>query len=1168
MSTESDWFHEEGLLIHAVRTCGWTLPVEPGIPGYADWQELRRGGQGVVYKATQLSTRRPVAIKIPSDGPLASRDRLRRFDREADVIAGFQHPHIVRLYDRGLTEQGLPYYVMELIDGCSLDEYLQQPTRGSTGVSRLGACRPPPLSERGAAESLRPGRPNANCRFPTGGRWAACRTTGDDIAAWPLDDALTLFAKVCEAVAYAHAHGVVHRDLKPGNILIGRDGEPHVLDFGLAKSLPEAEPTPSAVSRTGHFMGTLPWASPEQVEGVPDRVDARSDVYSLGVILYQMLTGSFPYPVGGLREAIDSIRLVEPRCPSQLRRNMDGALDVVVLKCLAKDPQDRYQNAAELAGDIRNYLAGEPLAARRESVMGRLSRRLRRQRSATILMAAVVALSGAVLAIGLSWARAERARRFGVKAHPGGLIVVDTAQFGRNVLADLRAGSTLRANTLQDWPLTAELQGSLDLGHADGDGHGRHTVGAGQVLLVDESLRVGIDAPGVLEILAGGAVRSSSGCLGYGIGSRGDALIAGAGATWECAGILHIGNLGLGRLALTDGGRASATELRVGYKTRGDVTVSEAGSAFDAKLVVVGDSIEGTLDISAGGRVSAGATELGLLPGARGTLTIRGQGSEFDNHGDDDFVIGRAGEGLVELDDGAQVSARNYSLGRDATGVGRITIAGVGTRLHSRRMIYVGNSGRGSLEIRDGAVFDAEGVVALDREAIGSVIITGRGATWDAGVAGVVIGAAGTGTLYVRNGGTLMDGTGAMATGYNDRTINAEACAEVVITDEGSLWTNRYLYVGGSPDIDGGVAELTIEQGGAVAVGDVLRLHPRGTLTLRDGTLAVDTLKILSGGTLTLDGGQFCVIAVDGSLLNTGAIVTRLRSPGAISVAGDYVQSAGALLIRLFGTAPDQSDRVEVGGVARLGGDLIVQLCDGFAPTREDRIEILSATRVEGAFVNATPHCALVGGGSCEVVITEQAVLLTRFTGPFSSEPYIENPVVARLPRWEQPTSGPFPGRLSRNTTGESDRRFVGPPDGLGLGIGGQVVEFDFGNRRVVDGPGCDLVVYELVGGSPEFEWFDVLVSGDGEHFVSIKASESPGVRIAGDEQCGDLGFARAYDLALSGLAAVRYVRIDGHGDGRSGSIERFDFDAIGALHHESAEAGPSEPPTTVGSRH
>ncbi|MGE3806318.1 MAG: serine/threonine-protein kinase [Gemmataceae bacterium] len=285
----------------------------PEIPGYEILAELGRGGMGVVYRAVQKSTRRQVALKVLLHGRHASPRQRLRFEREIDLAASLRHPNIVTLYESGTAADGLNYFAMELVPGCSLGEHL--------------ATRP------------------------------------------PRDELLALFRKICSAVNYAHQRGIMHRDLKPGNIRIDEEGEPHILDFGLAKSA-AASDDDDGLTATGEFVGTIAYASPEQAAGAAEQIDLRTDVYALGVILYELLTGALPVPPGPLAAMLRAILEGEPLSPSAQRRLQPGGyptdeyLDAVVLKALARARQDRYQTAGELAADIENYLAGKPIQAR------------------------------------------------------------------------------------------------------------------------------------------------------------------------------------------------------------------------------------------------------------------------------------------------------------------------------------------------------------------------------------------------------------------------------------------------------------------------------------------------------------------------------------------------------------------------------------------------------------------------------------------------------------------------------------------------------------------------------------------------------------------------------------------------------------------------------------
>ena len=264
-------------------------PATPALPpdavaGYEIRDEIHRGGQGVVFEAYQRATKRTVALKVLLHGAFATDRQRRRFEREIEMVAGLQHPSIVTIYDSGVMSSDRPYFAMEYIDGVPLDRHVE-------------ARR----EEAFAAGHQRAGGPGASER------------------SFVLHDVLRLFLKVCDAIAYAHQHGVIHRDLKPSNILIDGQGEPHIVDFGLAKTAEvDATEGPPSVTLAGEFMGTLAYASPEQIKGSPP-LDVRSDVYSLGMILYELLTSRFPYRVSGpLADVFAQITGAEPEPPQRV----------------------------------------------------------------------------------------------------------------------------------------------------------------------------------------------------------------------------------------------------------------------------------------------------------------------------------------------------------------------------------------------------------------------------------------------------------------------------------------------------------------------------------------------------------------------------------------------------------------------------------------------------------------------------------------------------------------------------------------------------------------------------------------------------------------------------------------------------------------------------------
>ncbi|MCK6455472.1 MAG: ABC transporter substrate-binding protein [Phycisphaerae bacterium] len=289
------------------------LPAD-AFPGYRLIREIHRGGQGVVFQAVQIETNRKVAIKVIGEGPFAGDDAKERFKREIELIAALDHPNIVKVVGSGVS-RGFYFYAMDYIRGKRFDESVH----------------------------------------------------GSNV---PVKQMLATFTKVCDAVDYAHRRGIVHRDLKPSNILVDHRGEPHVLDFGMAKSAGgrlSGQDGPILISLSGQVLGTLPYMSPEQASGDSEHVDSRTDIYSLGVILYQLLTGAFPYNVvGNMREVLDNILKAAPRRPSAVRRKLDNDLETIVLKALSKEPERRYQSASEFGKDLAHFLAGEPIEAKRD----------------------------------------------------------------------------------------------------------------------------------------------------------------------------------------------------------------------------------------------------------------------------------------------------------------------------------------------------------------------------------------------------------------------------------------------------------------------------------------------------------------------------------------------------------------------------------------------------------------------------------------------------------------------------------------------------------------------------------------------------------------------------------------------------------------------------------
>lgn len=377
--------------------------------GYRIVSRLGEGGMGIVYEAEQQSPKRRVALKVVRGGLLLDEAGIRLFQREAHALARLRHPGIAAIYESGATPDGQHFFAMELVDGLPLHDYLRERADGR-------------------------------------------------IDAGEIRDRLGLFLEICDVLSYAHQHGVIHHDLKPSNILVVRETSGRgdsssrrsrikLVDFGLARLIDSDATATFARSSLQSIKGTLSYMSPEQAQGNPDEIDLRSDIYSLGVLLYEMLTGRLPLDLQRktLPEALRIIGEDPPPPPSRFRKELAGDLETILLKALDKDPGRRYQSVAGLADDVQRHLADLPIQATPPTLVYQLRKLARRHRTATLLGAALflaVVLGGAGTTIGMI-----RARKAAELAHQEAETAEEVSSFMENLFKVSNPGEA-RANSI------------------------------------------------------------------------------------------------------------------------------------------------------------------------------------------------------------------------------------------------------------------------------------------------------------------------------------------------------------------------------------------------------------------------------------------------------------------------------------------------------------------------------------------------------------------------------------------------------------------------------------------------------------------------------------------------------------------------------------------------
>jgi ABC-type phosphate/phosphonate transport system substrate-binding protein len=333
---------------------------------FGDYQlleQIGRGGMGVIYKARQIRLNRMVALKMLKPGEGTSATLTERFRREAEAAANLHHPNIVPIYEVG-EHDNQPFFSMELIEGIALDRCITE-------------------------EGLRLGREGS------------IRSRHGQMA--------RIMSKVARAVDYAHRHAVLHRDLKPSNIILDKQSEPHLTDFGVAKVIGHAG---SSLTASGAIMGTPSYMAPEQAAGESKRVTTAADIYSLGAILYEMLTGHPPFRADTPLETLKQVVEQDPKHPSTFKNSIDRDLATICMKCLEKEPQRRYASAATLADELDRWVRKEPILARPVGTLGKVARWCRREPKVATLAGGIALCLVAITIVALiAYGNAEHGRQ-------------------------------------------------------------------------------------------------------------------------------------------------------------------------------------------------------------------------------------------------------------------------------------------------------------------------------------------------------------------------------------------------------------------------------------------------------------------------------------------------------------------------------------------------------------------------------------------------------------------------------------------------------------------------------------------------------------------------------------------------------------------------------------